>query len=172
MQFRAVPVSGAEAHGMLTAYFAERAAGFPVEQGEYRPTFPVDAAFTPPDGVFLIVDDPSEPVDGDGADASGTTGIGCGGIRRIEPDPATGLVRYEIKHLWLTDAARGRGTGRALLVELERRAREFGAEELVLDTNASLAAAGGLYRSSGFTEIPPYNDNPNATTWYAKRLAG
>ncbi|SFR88477.1 Acetyltransferase (GNAT) family protein [Agromyces sp. CF514] len=164
MQFRAVPVSGAEAHGMLEAYFAERAAGFPVEQGEYRPTFPVDAAFTPPEGVFLIVDDAAP-------DVAGPTGIGCGGIRRIDADPATGLVRYEVKHLWLTDAARGRGAGRALLVELERRARGFGAEELVLDTNASLAAAGGLYRSSGFVEIAPYNDNPNATTWFAKRLS-
>lgn len=164
MQFRAVPVSGAEAHGMLEAYFAERAAGFPVEQGEYRPTFPVDAAFTPPAGVFLIVDDET--------DAAGPTAIGCGGIRRLDADPATGLVRYEVKHLWLTDAARGRGAGRALLVELERRARGFGAEELVLDTNASLAAAGGLYRSSGFVEIAPYNDNPNATTWFAKRLVG
>lgn len=170
MQFRAVPVSGPEAHGMLTAYFAERAAGFPSAQGVYRPTFPVDAAFTPPDGVFLIVDDDRRDLPG-GGESTGPTAIGCGGIRRIEPDAATGRVRYEVKHLWLTDAARGRGAGRALLVELERRAREFGAEELVLDTNASLAAAGGLYRSSGFVEIPPYNDNPNATTWYAKRLA-
>jgi len=173
MQFRAVPVSGPEAHGMLSAYFAERAAGFPSEQGEYRPTFPVDAAFTPPHGVFLIVDDePATLGDGGGSDAAGTTGIGCGGIRHVGADPATGRLRFEVKHLWLTDAARGRGTGRALLVELERRAREFGAEELVLDTNASLAAAGGLYRSSGFVEIPPYNDNPNATTWFAKRLVG
>ncbi|GAA1513112.1 GNAT superfamily N-acetyltransferase [Agromyces terreus] len=171
MRFRTAQVSGAEAHGMLTAYFAERAAGFPAEQGEYRPTFPVDAAFTPPDGVFLIVEAEAESE----AEAEGegeAPPIGCGGIRRISADPETGLVRFEVKHLWLTDAARGRGTGRALLDELERRARGFGAEELVLDTNASLAAAGGLYRSSGFVEIAPYNDNPNATTWFAKRLTG
>ncbi|GAA1845376.1 hypothetical protein GCM10009750_34650 [Agromyces salentinus] len=166
---------------MLTSYFAERAAGFPPTQGEYRPTFPEDAAFTPPVGVFLIVDaavepsgtggtdEPNEPADTQEAEVAA---IGCGGIRRIAPDPATGRTRYEVKHLWLTDAARGRGAGRALLVELERRAREFGAEELVLDTNASLTAAGGLYRSSGFVEIEPYNDNPNATTWFAKRLSG
>jgi GNAT superfamily N-acetyltransferase len=178
MRFRTAQVTGAEAHGMLTAYFAERAAGFPPEQGEYRPTFPTDAAFTPPDGVFLIVDDgivddptlAQESGAGAAGSAGGPTTIGCGGIRRIAPDPDTGRVRYEVKHLWLTDAARGRGAGRALLVELERRARRFGAEELVLDTNASLAAAGGLYRSSGFVEIPAYNDNPNATTWFAKRL--
>ena len=47
---------------------------------------------------------------------------------------------------------------------------EFGAEELVLDTNASLEAAGGLYRSSGYVDIEPYNDNPNATNWYGKRV--
>jgi hypothetical protein len=40
----------------------------------------------------------------------------------------------------------------------------------VLDTNASLAAAGGLYRSSGYVDIPPYNENPNATNWYLKTL--
>jgi len=40
----------------------------------------------------------------------------------------------------------------------------------VLDTNDSLEAAAGLYRSSGFESVPAYNDNPNATTWYRKRL--
>jgi ribosomal protein S18 acetylase RimI-like enzyme len=68
-------------------------------------------------------------------------------------------------------AARGRGAGRRLLEELERRAVRYGAEDLVLDTNASLEAAGGLYRSSGFTEIEPYNANPNATHWYGKRVS-
>jgi hypothetical protein len=32
----------------------------------------------------------------------------------------------------------------------------------VLDTNATLEAAQGLYRSSGYLEVAPYNDNPNA----------
>jgi GNAT superfamily N-acetyltransferase len=76
-----------------------------------------------------------------------------------------------VKHLYLTPHARGRGLGSALLAELERRARELGAATLVLDTNRSLLAAGGLYRSAGFVPVPPYNDNPNATDWYAKRLS-
>ena len=46
----------------------------------------------------------------------------------------------------------------------------FGATHAVLDTNASLAAAGGLYLSSGYHAIEPYNDNPNATNWYRKAL--
>jgi hypothetical protein len=55
-------------------------------------------------------------------------------------------------------------------VELERRAAESGADEIVLDTHRSLSAAGGLYRSSGYQAIAPYNDNPNATDWFGKRL--
>lgn len=157
MRFREVDVTIPEAMKALDAYFAERAAGFPRAQGEYRPTYPTSAAFTPPAGVFLLVEDDDGP-------------IGCGGVRRIDPDPRTGEVRYEIKHLWLRSEARGRGAGRRILEELERRATAFGAEELVLDTNASLEAAGGLYRSSGYATVEPYNDNPNATHWYAKRV--
>jgi GNAT superfamily N-acetyltransferase len=62
------------------------------------------------------------------------------------------------------------GLGKALLAELERRAREFGATEVVLDTNAALVEAGGLYRSAGYAEVEPYNDNPNATHWFRKEL--
>jgi ribosomal protein S18 acetylase RimI-like enzyme len=158
MQFREVDVTSAEAIGLLDSYFAERAAGFPAEQGEYRPTYPTARQFTPPAGVFLVVEEGGEV-------------IGCGGVRRIQRRPDTYEVRFEVKHLWLAPAARGRGAGRRLLEELERRAIEYGAEELVLDTNASLEAAGGLYRSSGFTTIEPYNANPNATQWYGKRVA-
>lgn len=158
MLFREVDVESAAALTLLDSYFTERAAGFPAEQGEYHPTYPTSGQFTPPAGVFLIVEDDGEV-------------IGCGGVRRIQRRPDTHEVRYEIKHLWLAPAARGRGAGRRLLEELERRAIGYGAEELVLDTNASLEAAGGLYRSSGFTEIEPYNANPNATHWYGKRVS-
>jgi GNAT superfamily N-acetyltransferase len=158
MRFREVDVTSAEALALLDAYFAERAAGFPVEQGEYRPTYPTAEQFTPPAGVFLVVEDDAGEV------------IGCGGVRRIQRRPETYEVRFEVKHLWLSPNARGKGAGRQLLRELERRAVGFGAQELVLDTNASLEAAGGLYRSSGYVEVEPYNANPNATHWYGKRV--
>jgi ribosomal protein S18 acetylase RimI-like enzyme len=157
MRFREVDVTSAEALALLHAYFAERAAGFPAEQGEYRPTYPTALQFSPPAGVFLVVEEHGEV-------------IGCGGVRRIQRRPDTYEVRFEVKHLWLAPAARGRGAGRRLLQELEHRAVEFGAQELVLDTNASLEAAGGLYRSSGYVGIEPYNANPNATHWYGKRV--
>lgn len=144
-------VSDATAHNLLAAYFAYRALTFPQADG-YVPIFPAPDDFTSPHGTFLVVE-----LDG--------TPVGCGGIRSL------GHGRFEVKHLWLQRATRGHGLGRALLAELERRAIGLGATELVLDTNSSLAAAGRLYRSSGFDDIEAYNDNPNATNWYSKPLS-
>ncbi len=161
--WREVPVTDDRAQALLSEYFASRASSFPADQGEYRVVFPVPEEFEPPAGLFVVVEaDSPEPIGVGGA-------VGCGGIRRLSPEPG-GVVRYEVKHLWLQPHARGRGSGRLLLAELERRARTFGATELVLDTNSSLPAAGGLYVTSGFVEVEPYNDNPNADHWYAKAL--
>lgn len=146
---------------LLTEYFASRAATFPASMGEYRPVFPTPEQFVPPRGMFLVVE--GEDLAGDDAD------IGCGGIRRLD-DAADGSVRFEVKHLWVQPHARGTGLGRRLLAELESRARTLGADELVLDTNASQAAAAALYRSTDYVEIEPYNDNANATNWFLKAL--
>jgi ribosomal protein S18 acetylase RimI-like enzyme len=157
--WRETQTTDAAAHALLTEYFTSRELGF--TGGTYTTTFPDPARFVPPRGVFLVVE--GEDLAGEPAD------VGCGGIRRIDDGP-DGAVRFEVKHLWLQPHTRGLGYGHALLAELERRAREFGAAELVLDTNNSLEAAGGLYRSAGFMNVEPYNDNPNATDWYAKPL--
>jgi GNAT superfamily N-acetyltransferase len=150
--FTPATVTDAVSHDLLTEYFAFRAAGFP-GPGEYSTTFPSAHDFEPPAGVFLVASD-------DGSE------LGCGGIRRLS------ATRYEVKHLWVRPVAQGRGIGRALLAELERRARDLGATEVVLDTNESLRAAGALYRSSGYEPIAPYNDNPNANVWLRKSLGG
>jgi GNAT superfamily N-acetyltransferase len=162
VSFREEPADAPSAHSLLTQYFDDRAQSFPVSRGGYTTTFSNPADFVAPNGVFLVVEDvdlDDEPAD-----------VGCGGIRRIESGEA-GLVRFEVKHLWLKPFLRRRGFGRVLLNELERRAvSDFGAEELVLDTNDSLEAAGALYRNSGYVDIPPFNGNPNATNWYGKVL--
>ncbi|GAA4669307.1 GNAT family N-acetyltransferase [Frondihabitans cladoniiphilus] len=157
LQFREVAVDAPEAHALLEEYFAERIATFPDPAG-YSTTHPDPAAFVPPNGVFLVVDDDEQQ-----------RSVACGGIRRIDPGPDD-ATRFEIKHLFVNPHGRGKGLGKALLTDLEERAKGFGAREVVLDTNASLTAAGGLYRSSGYRTIEPYNDNPNATHWYAKNL--
>jgi ribosomal protein S18 acetylase RimI-like enzyme len=149
-RFVPTPADDPVAVRLLDEYFTARAEGF--TGGVYRRA-PADAsAFEPPRGTFLVVyDDDAVPV-------------GCGGVRMIAPE------RAEIKHLWLDPSTRGRGWGRTLLIELEARAIGIGARVVVLDTNATLEAAQGLYRSSGYDEIAPYNDNPNATHWFAKGL--
>ncbi|PJJ61356.1 GNAT family N-acetyltransferase [Compostimonas suwonensis] len=167
-RFEPAAVTDAAAHALLTEYFEHRAQGFPAAQGSYSTTYPDPRDFVPPNGVFLLVLDEGGEGGGGGADGGRGAAVGCGGIRRL--DAPAGIVRFEVKHLWMQPRTQGRGFGRALLGELERRAREWGATELVLDTNSSLRAADGLYRSSGFAEVEPYNDNPNATTWFAKPL--
>jgi GNAT superfamily N-acetyltransferase len=157
--FREASVSDDAALALLTEYFSARAEDFPAGPAAYRTVFPSPEAFEPPQGVFLIAE--GEDLAGDAAD------VGCGGIRRIGPSP-TGAERFEVKHLYVQPHTRGTGLGRALLTELEERAKALGAEEIVLDTNASLEAAARLYAGAGYSPIPPYNDNPNATNWYAK----
>jgi GNAT superfamily N-acetyltransferase len=159
VSWREASIDDPSAHRLLAEYFVSRAQGFPAGPDAYRTSFPVAEDFVPPRGIFLVVQAEENPAD-----------VGCGGIRTIEPS-ATGAVRFEVKHLWLQPRVRGRGYGRALLAELERRALTLGAQELVLDTNSSLEAAAGLYRSSGFVSVPAYNANPNATDWYAKILS-
>ncbi len=155
VRFAAVSPADPATAALVEQYFAERSAGFPVVGG-YHAALPDPALFEPPAGVFLRLDDDH------GAP------IGCGGVRRIDPDGIG--ERLEVKHLYLIPPARGAGLGGALLDELERRAIELGARTVVLDTNSALTAAGGLYRSRGYEHVAPYNDNPNATDWYAKRV--
>ena len=110
------------------------------------------AEYVPPLGEYLV------------ASAADRT-LGTGAIRRLEPGV------YEVKNLWVRPAARGRGVARGILDTLESDALGFGATRLRLDTHRSLAAAIALYRSAGFVEVPPYNDNHNATHWFEKQLA-
>lgn len=157
VSFRTVAVTDPTAALMLADYFASRAATFPVAMGVYQTPVPDPAHFRSPRGAFLIA-----------TSEDGSFDLGCGGIRFI--DHLSGATRFEVKHLWVVPTARGTGIGRALLNELETRARAFGASELVLDTNATQAIAGQLYRSSGYEQIAPYNTNVNATHWFAKNL--
>ncbi|AMW13725.1 MarR family transcriptional regulator [Streptomyces qaidamensis] len=104
-----------------------------------------------PRGLFLVARLHGEPV-------------GCGGLKLPAGAPA------EIKRLWVSPGTRGLGLARRLLSELEARAARHGRDRVRLDTNKALTAATRLYRDSGYTEVPAFNDEPYAHHWFEKRL--
>lgn len=112
---------------------------------------PVDAAaLRPPRGLLLVATLRSAPV-------------GCGALR-FHADATS-----ELKRLWVAPAARGLGVGRRLMGELEARAARHG-DVVRLDTNGALTEAIALYRSSGYTEVPRFNDDPYPDHFFEKRL--
>ncbi|MBR0696111.1 bifunctional helix-turn-helix transcriptional regulator/GNAT family N-acetyltransferase [Bradyrhizobium lablabi] len=90
--------------------------------------------------------------------------IGCVGLKGSGGDLA------EIKRLWVAPDARGLRLGRRLMEAAESAARELGVKVLRLDTNSALPEAGQLYRRSGWTEIPRFNDDPYPDLFFEKRL--
>jgi DNA-binding MarR family transcriptional regulator/GNAT superfamily N-acetyltransferase len=105
----------------------------------------------PPDGLFVVATLHGEPV-------------GCGALKLHGRRPA------ELKRMWVAPAARGLGLGRRLLRELEALAADRGVRAVRLETNRNLTEAIALYRSSGYGEIPAFNDEPYAHHWFEKRL--
>jgi DNA-binding MarR family transcriptional regulator/GNAT superfamily N-acetyltransferase len=91
--------------------------------------------------------------------------VGCGGLKLELGKPAY------LKRMWLSPELRGVGLGRRLLRELEELALENGAEAVQLETNHALIEAIALYRSAGYREVEPFNDEPYAHHWFEKRLA-
>jgi ribosomal protein S18 acetylase RimI-like enzyme len=72
--------------------------------------------------------------------------------------------------MWVNPEARGLGIGRRILQHLEQLARERGIRVLRLETNRSLTEAQSLYRTSGYSEVAPFNDDPYAHHWFEKAL--
>ena len=84
--------------------------------------------------------------------------VGCGAIRPSDS---------YIKRMWVAPAARGLGLGRRILAELEGLATNGVAR---LETHSSLPEAINLYRSMGYVEVEPFNDEPYAHHWFEKAL--
>src|SRR5262249_44736791 len=84
----------------------------------------------------------------------GGVAIGCAALRRIDDQSC------EMKRMFVSPAARGRGVGRVLAAELIREAREACYVSMYLDTSIRQAEALSLYRSLGFAEVEPYYDTP------------
>ena len=94
----------------------------------------------------------------------GTEAVAGGGVRRL----AVGVA--EIKRMYVRPDARSRGVARALLAALEASASALGYETVRLDTGPKQVHALALYRSAGYVDVAPYNDNPFACFWGEKLL--
>jgi DNA-binding MarR family transcriptional regulator/GNAT superfamily N-acetyltransferase len=90
--------------------------------------------------------------------------LGCVGLK------GTGSELAEIKRLWVAPSARGLGLGRRLMDSAENAARNISVEILRLDTNSALAEALKFYRSTGWTEIERFNDDPYPDLFFEKHL--
>jgi GNAT superfamily N-acetyltransferase len=112
---------------------------------DFQPTEEIFA--TPEDlDVWLVLYEDGEPV-------------GCGGLRGDE-----------IKRMFVTAGARGRGHGRRLLRELEALAAQAGHRRIRLLTTEVLVEARALYESAGYAEASRFRIDDRTDYWLEKAL--
>jgi len=75
----------------------------------------------------------------------------------------------EMKRLFVRDAFRGAGCGRALVERIVAWADDAGYERILLDTLPGMTQAQQLYGRLGFREIAPYRPNPVAGARFMER---
>ena len=148
VQLRQLDPESPDAQRCLRAYVAElnrRAPqrGFDPRKGA--------TAQPPPSGAFVVAYLRGEA-------------IGCGAVKHHPGNVS------DIKRMWIAESARGLGLGRQLLEHLEGLAREHGSREAHIETSDVLPEAIALYRSAGYIEVPPFNDEPFADRWFTKPL--
>jgi GNAT superfamily N-acetyltransferase len=135
---------------LVADYVAEIRAMYP----DFTPDVPprlMPEDVEPPQGRWLVAYRHHEP-------------LGCAALKRLDPTTA------EIKRLYVTPEARGRGVARALLARLERIARDVGYTTIRMDTGARQPASVALFGSIGYERIADYNGNPVAAYWFEKQL--
>ena len=140
-----VPDDDPAARECLRAYAAELAVRFPEGYADSALVRPGETE------VFLLAREEDRPV-------------GCVAFRRLSGGAA------EVRHLWVSDEARGLGLGRRLLSQVEAAAAGRGITTMRLGTHRSLGEAIALYRSGGYREIPPYDDSPYNQLAFEKAL--
>jgi DNA-binding MarR family transcriptional regulator/GNAT superfamily N-acetyltransferase len=143
--------TGRDAQHCLAEYYRELAERFDTGFDPDKSLAPSLAEFAPPRGSFLVMRMAGEPV-------------GCGGLK-----PISARAAY-LKRMWIAPQARGLGLARRLLALLEDKARALGYRTVKLETNKALTEAQQLYRSSGYREVAPFNDEPYAHHWFEKRI--
>ena len=151
VEFRIVDPAHRDAQSCLREYEGELERRF---DGGFDAASSISAAeheLRSPAGLFLIGFLAAKPV-------------ACGALKFHGEEPA------ELKRMWVARSARGLGLARRLLSELEGCAVAAGSRVVRLETNKNLAEAIRLYRSSGYREVAPFNDELYAHHWFEKRL--
>jgi GNAT superfamily N-acetyltransferase len=107
--------------------------------------------FFPPTGRFYLVlyDD-------------AVAGVGC--LKKLEEGVG------EVQRMYVRPAFRGKGLGRAIINRLVDDARSIGYRQLKLESLEFLKEAHLLYKSIGFQEIIPYDDNSMKSYQLAEQL--
>lgn len=151
VEFATADPMSSVAQECLRRYYAELGRRFDDGFDPAATVTPDAGEFASPRGVFVVATLGGEP-------------IGCGGLLFTDDDTAY------LKRMWVADSARGLGVGRGLLEHLERLAAHHDRSVVQLETNRVLAEAITLYRSAGYVEVEPFNDEPYAHHWFAKHL--
>ena len=138
-----------DARYCMAAYYQELAHRFGFDPHRSLPA--TNEELTPPAGLLLVATLHSDPV-------------GCVALK-LHGDQSA-----EVKRMWVARSARGLGLGRRLLTTIEEHAVASGVRTLRLETNRTLTEAIALYRSAGYREVAPFNDEPFAHHWFEKKI--
>ncbi|MCK2217830.1 MarR family winged helix-turn-helix transcriptional regulator [Actinomadura sp. ATCC 31491] len=142
-----------QARHCVQTYFAELSRRFEEGFDPARSLSADEHELRPPAGMLLVASLRAEPV-------------GCVAIK-FHADAGAA----QLKRMWVDQDTRGLGLGRRLLAEAERRAADNGLGLVRLETHRALTEAIALYRSAGYREVPPFNEERYAHHWFEKRLA-
>ncbi|GAA4440621.1 GNAT family N-acetyltransferase [Actinokineospora soli] len=133
-------------HRDSAALIAEVQQEYVVRYGgpDESPVDPVE--FAPPLGLFLV----------------GYADVGAGEVAVATGGWRSHGEHAEIKRMYVTPAARGRGYAKRMLAELETRARDAGHRRLILETGLKQPEAVALYRAAGYTDVPAFGHYADA----------
>ena len=152
VELRREPAGSAASRALWAEYMALVTERLGASFAPTEEIFATEAAFTVPGAAWLV-------------GYEDRRAVCCGGLRPLEPGVG------EIKRMFVTRSARGRGHGRALLAELERLAAESGCRRVRLFTTEVLVEARALYESAGYRLVATVRDGERNDFWLEKALS-
>ena len=111
----------------------------------------MESLFPPEDHHYLSIDALCVPEIHFFVAREDETILGCGSVKQME-------TYGELKSMFTSEAARGKGAASAILDHIEAHARDLGLTELKLETGNVLHAAHKLYAKHGFVLCGPFGD--------------